>query len=635
MCGIAGFINNNKQKPKVQIIKQMVDVITHRGPDDKGYEIINNVALGNTRLSIIDLSTKGHMPMWNYNHKYCIAYNGEVVNYQKYRNILQHKGYKFYSNSDTEVIVNMYAEYGTSFVAKLKGMFAIAIWDIDKQELFIARDQFGIKPLHYYLDNQTFIFGSEIKSILKHPYILREINPIAMSHYFSLGFGAISSPITIFKNIYKLPPAHYGIVKNNQLKISRYWQLKTISNKSRKPHNFTTTVKRMTDLIENSVKQQLIADVPLGSFLSGGVDSSLITAIAQKYTKHQIQTFSIGFEDPKFDETIYARQVAKYLKTKHYHKTFSAKELLETLPKIINKLDEPFADASILPTYLLSEFTKQKVTVALSGDGGDEIFGGYPTYIAHKLASPLKYLPKWGLKIFKNTAYTSTNLIQLLPFANHSQNFSIQFKLHRTLESIDKNIIKQHLNFTGPMFLSDKDKLIINHKEQALPYISKLINSLDLGKQANIPQIIDFYIYMSEDCLVKTDRASSFNSLEVRPPFLDTDIINYAFSLPNNYHIKGFRLKHLLKEVARQYIPESIINRPKKGFGIPTHTWLRNELKPQMLDLLNKKRIIDQGLFNFDYINKLIKEHLNHQQDHRMILWNLLIFQLWWEKWMK
>jgi len=395
---------------------------------------------------------------------------------------------------------------------------------------------------------------------------------------------------------------------------------------------FDQAVKEIRQRLENSVKAQLVADVNVRSFLSGGLDSSLITAIAQKYHNRKLKTFSIGFDDPDFDESKYALQVSKYLKTDHHHHQFKIKDAINILPEVIKNLDEPLADASILPTYLLSKFTKKHVTVALSGDGGDEIFAGYPTYLAHQISKFANLFPQSMLNMAKNIAIFSSDLIKILPISKHAQNLSIKFKIEKAFSGLDRNQIKQYINYIGPMLYKDKQELILEHTETAIKHLQKLAQYKP--ENTSMPQYLDFMTYLSEDCLVKVDRASSYNSLEVRPPILNANLAKMALNLPSNYHLKNYQLKHLLKTVAQPFLPKEIIHRPKKGFGIPTHKWLREDLKNQMLDLLNEKRIKQQGLFNHHYINKLIKEHLNETQDHRMVLWNLFIFQLWYKEWL-
>jgi len=635
MCGITGFINPSNKKASLKILQKMNRTITHRGPDDHGEKILGNAALANRRLAIIDLSPAAHMPMTNKDKSLWITYNGEIYNFKQLREELFKKGYRFKSDSDTEVILNLYHAYGSESVKKLNGIFALAIWDEKKKTLFLARDHFGIKPLHYYFKDGLFIFGSEIKAILAHPQVKKSLNLKSLSQYFSIGFGAVPSPNTIFNHISKLPPASYAIFKNGKMAIKRYWSLEMVKSSSL---SFPEAKEQLLDLFSESVEEQLVSDVPLGGFLSGGIDSSTVVALMKKHHQKEVKTFSIGFDDPDFDESGYALKVAKKFKTRHFNTKFKISELIDLLPEVINKMDEPLADGSILPTYLLSQFTRQQVTVALSGDGGDELFAGYPTYLAHKAARLANFLPKIAYKALLPLIIKTGDLI---PLMKHSPNISSQLKLKRFILGMDKDLGKQYLNFMGPINLNAKNQLFSHQlMEQAgktdpsLEFVNKLIKRTGHFDQQQKLQFMDLYTYLAEDCLVKTDRASSFNSLEVRVPLLTPRIAEFAFSLPSHFHFKGFTLKHLFKEAVKDLLPDEIINRPKKGFGIPINNWLRKDLKPLVEKMLDKKRLKRQGLFNPDYLNQLITEHQSGQEDHRQILWSLLTFQMWYDQWL-
>jgi asparagine synthase (glutamine-hydrolysing) len=614
----------------------MNQAIAHRGPDDHGEELCDRqVALANRRLAIIDLTPAGHMPMTNRKQTAWITYNGEIYNFQTLRQDLEQKGYRFSSQSDTEVILNLYDAYGPACFAKLEGMFALALWDRKRQQLVLARDHFGIKPLHYCHINGWLIFGSEIKAILAHPQVKKSLNLKALSQYFSVGFGAIPSPNTIFQDIFKLPPAHYAVWKKGTLTLHRYWDVAQV-----KPSDvsFREAKGTLLDLLSDSVRRQLVSDVPLGGFLSGGVDSSTIVALMKQHHTETVKTFSIGFNAPDFDESKYAKKVARQLDTDHHHKTFQTRELLEILPQVIAKLDEPLADGSLLPTFLLSQFTRGSVTVALSGDGGDELFAGYPTYFAHHAAKLLKIIPS---SIRRSLLDPAVAISRFIPLMKHSPNLSSRYKIKRFLLGTNRDLAKQYLNFMGPARLDEKARLwgqIVRAEldtDPAVAYLAKLkkeVAHFDLQKQL---QYLDLMVYLEEDCLVKTDRASSFNSLEVRVPFLTPQIAEFAFSLPSSYHLSGFTLKRLFKAAVKDLIPQEIINRPKKGFGIPVHQWLRTDLKSQLAKLLAPKRLRNQGLFDADYVQTLIGEHQNQKEDHRMILWALLVFQLWYDQWFR
>lgn len=649
MCGITGFINPPNKKASLVILKKMNKTIIHRGPDDGGEIIIGNVALANRRLAIIDLSPQGHMPMINFKKNVWITYNGEIYNFKKLRESLLKKGYKFKSSSDTEVILNLYDAYGVKAIEKLRGMFAFAIWDIKRKQLVLARDRFGIKPLHYYYKDGLFIFASEIKAILAHPRVKKNLYHKSLSHYLSIGFGAIPSPHTIFEDIKKLAPAHYAISKNGRLKLAKYWRLEKIKTIKISENE---AKQKLLALIDQSVKSQLISDVPLGAFLSGGIDSSLVVAFMSKYTTHKPKTFTIGFDDPSFDESKYAQKAAKFLKTNHHVQRFKSKQLINTLSEIVKKLDEPLGDASILPTYLLSKFTRKYVTVSLSGDGGDELFAGYPTYIAHRLNNIFGFIPAWVLQLLQSVIlrasreatsqssrfHSNSNQFWL---SKHSSNLPFSYKLERLINGWGKETVHKHLSFIGPIPIEKKPQLFtpeVNEKlgqaDPALVWAKKVFQKAkNFDKQGQL-QFFDLYSYLSEQCLVKTDRASSFNSLEVRVPFLTKEIAEFAFSLPSDLKFKGFKLKYIFKQAAAEILPKEIIERPKKGFGIPIHHWLRADLRKDLKSRLSKKRLQKQGIFNHRFVNQLINEHLNNKKDHRMVLWNLLIFQYWYENYL-
>ena len=634
MCGITGFVNPPDKKASLSTLKRMNKTIVHRGPDDGGEKIFGNAALANRRLAVIDLTAEARQPMPSFNKKIWIAYNGEVYNFKKLKEGLLKKGYRFRSTSDTEVIVNLYQEYGLSAIKRLRGMFALSVWDNQKKQLILARDRFGIKPLHYYLKNDLLIFGSEIKAILAHPAVKKSLCHKSLSPYFSIGFGAIPSPFTIFSDIKKLPPAHYAVFKNGKLTIKKYWYLEKIKEVKISENE---AKEKLLKLIKQSVKNQLVSDVPLGAFLSGGIDSSMVTALMSESASQKPKTFTIGFDDPSFDESKYAQLAAEKLGTDHHIKRFKTKELLKTLSEVVKKLDEPIADASILPTYLLSKFTRQHVTVALSGDGGDELFAGYPTYIAHKLNRIFPFLPAFLFKPF-----SSLEILNKLWLAKHSPNLSFSYKLKRLISGWNKTLARRHLNFVGPIPLEQKLNLFtseinqkVGEKDQALIWAENIFKLAKDFDQQKALQFFDLYSYLSEQGLVKSDRASSFNSLEVRVPFLTCEIAEFAFSLPSSFKIHGFKLKYIFKKAAADILPKEIIERPKKGFGIPIHTWLRTSLKKELLEKLSKRRLEKQGIFNYQSISQLINEHLSSQTDHRMILWSLLIFQYWYENYLQ
>jgi asparagine synthase (glutamine-hydrolysing) len=600
----------------------MIKVLTHRGPDDTGAFIENNAALGVTRLSIIDLAG-GHQPIHNEDKTIWLACNGEIYNFMELREYLSKKGHIFYTKTDTEVIVHLYEEYGHDSLNKLKGMFAFAVFDQKKKELFIARDRFGIKPLYYCADGSQLIFASEIKSILQFPGFKRELDLAALDQY--LTFEYVPSPRSIFKNIKKLPAAHYLVYREKNINVSKYWDIgfpqirASVDKKDAK--------EKLAGLLNTVIKRHLVSDVPLGVFLSGGIDSSTITALSSRLSNNGIKTFSIGFKEDSFDESEYALKVSGLYNTEHYHRIFEINDLLRIIPKAAYYLDEPLADASFFPTYLLSNFARQKVTVALSGEGGDEIFAGYPTYQAHKLAGFYKYIP----------AYIRNNLINKvinkLPVS--TDNFSLDFKAKKFVSSLLSDALLRHIYWMGSFNLQDKIALYSSSPKEALmadnpddllkPYRIYSKNHCEL----DLYQYLDIKTYLQDDLLVKADRASMANSLEVRVPYLDHELAEFAFSLPPSLRLKNLNTKYILKETAGDLLPQDIINRQKKGFGAPIAAWIKDGFKEVILDNLAKDKIKKEGFFNYSYIERLLKEHFDNKADNRKKIWTIFMFELW------
>lgn len=627
MCGICGFMSSGKFSiSKQDIILNMLEAIHHRGPDDKGFLIKEDVALGIARLSIIDLIS-GHQPIHNEDSSIWIVCNGEIYNFPELKNNLSEKGHIFYTKTDTEVIIHLYEEYGRDCVNKLNGMFAFAILDSNKSELFLARDRFGIKPLYYADFNGQFIFASEIKAILKFPDFKRELDFVAMDQYFT--FEYVPAPRSIFKSIKKLPAAHTLVYKNNNFYINKYWDINFL-----KKFNFTSekeTEERLLELLKSVIKRHLFSDVPLGIFLSGGIDSSAITALTSILSGKKINTFSIGFSEESFDETKHIQQISKLYNTKHYHRIFEFKDLFGLLPEAGRFLDEPLGDASFFPTYLLSKFAKQNITVALSGEGGDELFAGYPTYQAHNLAGYYRLIP----------AFIRANIIERLVMALpvSIDDFSFDFKTKRFISSASLPVSMRHIEWMGSFNRQDKTELyaddlkVILEKENSLNGEDDYFNNVSSGGILDKLQYFDIKTYLQDDLLVKTDRASMANSLEVRVPYLDYELAEFVFSLPPYLRLNKFKTKYIFKKAVRSLLPENIINRKKKGFGIPVAVWLKKELKEFILEVLNKDN--KMKLFNQLYIKNLLYQHFSGNIDNRKKIWTLFMFELWWNEYLK
>ncbi|MCK4553667.1 asparagine synthase (glutamine-hydrolyzing) [Candidatus Parcubacteria bacterium] len=614
MCGIAGYHGKGDR----EILEKMTNALKHRGPDDKGCYFNGKVGLGHRRLSIIDLSSEARQPMLNKDCSIIVAFNGEIYNFKKLRDELKFKKHNFKTNSDTEIIIHAYEEYGEECFGMFNGMFAIAIWDNIKKQLILARDRFGQKPLYYFYDNNNLIFASEIKSLLTHPEVKKDLDELAIWQYFSFDYAP--QPNTIFKNIKKLENGQLLIYKDSKIKLKYYYE---ISLKENFNISEEEAISELNKLLEKSINMRLISDVPLGVFLSGGLDSSTIAYYAKRQ-KNNLKTFSIGFDEQSFDETKYAKQVADYLKTDHYHKQFSGQELIEVIPKVFEKLDEPFGDPSILPTYLLSEFTREKVTVALSGDGGDELLCGYPNHKAQKLLAILPH----NLKL--NKAIVNI-IVKCLPFSE--KNMASSFKMQRMLLASQFNGLYRDFIVIGG-YNNQFDKLFDFEvkKDTLFDFAANFLVSYQNYSYFQKVNLLFQKYYLSDDILFKADRASMYNSLEVRAPFLDFQVADFLNSLPMSLKLKGFnKSKYILKRLMQNKLPDNIINRQKKGFGVPITKWLNQDLKDFMLDSLSRKNIEKIGFLNHNIVEKLIKQHLNRQVDNRKILWNLIVFQNWYK----
>ncbi len=617
MCGICGIINK-KEKIDSQLLEKINNTMVHRGPDEEGYFIKENIGLGMRRLSIIDLET-GKQPISNEDKTVWVIFNGEIYNYVELRKELIKKGHKFSTKTDTEVIVHLYEEKKENFPEYLNGMFAIALWDNKEKKLILTRDRAGEKPLYYGDLNNFFIFASELKAILSHPQIVKEIDLKSLNLYLTLEY--VPSPWCIIKGIKKLPPGHTLVLKENKIRIFPYWKIK---REIRKGIKLGEAIEILEDLISESVRIRLRSDVPLGIFLSGGIDSSTITYFAKKYIQ-DVKTFNIAFTEKSFDESFYAKKTAKFLDTEHYEEIFDEGKMLNVLPEVFEFLDEPLGDVSILPTYLLSKFTRNFVKVALGGDGGDELFGGYPTYFAHKISQIYKLLPSFVRNFTKFIG-------NKLPVSH--ANFSFDFKVKKFLEGAEENGWKKHIYWMGSFNFEDKEKLfkkdiLEDAKIEFEEFIEKTVGFYP-GQDIQDYLNFDFKTYLSEDVLFKVDRASMGVSLEVRAPFLDHKLIEFVQSLPERFKVEGWKTKIILKKLMRGKIPDKIIKRGKKGFGIPVAKWIRGKLNSLFREVL----LSDNEFFSTSYIGNLIKEHEEKIKDHRKKLWTLFVFIKWKQKYL-
>jgi asparagine synthase (glutamine-hydrolysing) len=615
MCGITGILHFDKHRQVEQNqLKKMTDIIQHRGPDDEGYFIDNNIGLGFRRLSIIDLKS-GHQPLCDNNGRYWITFNGEIYNFQEQREILKKKGYIFRTNSDTEVIVNLYAEYKEKCVDYLRGMFAFVIWDKKEKELFGARDRFGIKPFYYYMDNEKFVWGSEIKSINASKDIKKDIDAEALDSYFAYGY--IFNSMSIFKQIRKLKPGHCFLLKpfkDKHLVTQKYWEINFEQDYSKSEAYWKEAVR---EILLESVKMRMISDVPLGAFLSGGVDSSSVVALMATLSKQPIKTFSIGFKEEKYNELKYARQLADLYQTKH-HEMIVEPESIDLLPKLVHAYDEPFADSSSIPTYYVSKFAREHVTVALSGDGGDELFAGYNSY-AKMLA--LRNNPI-------NNRFTNKplfgNINKLLPDYFYGKGYSFY--------------LSKNKNYIGAYFCMWKDyerkKLFSYDINQKLGSYSSeelkvsILNKIDATFISRM-QGLDMKTYMAEDILAKVDRASMMNSLETRVPILDHKLAELSFTIPWKFKINKTSKKHILKEAMKDLLPPDILSHKKQGFGVPLTIWFKGELRSYAFDNLQSKDANLYDYVNKNYVNTVLGNHQKGIRDYSGKLWSLLFFNEW------
>jgi asparagine synthase (glutamine-hydrolysing) len=612
MCGIAGFIDNEcGQNEAEHLIDRMCKVIRHRGPDDQGGWVEEGVALGMRRLSIIDISG-GHQPIFNEDGSILIVFNGEIYNYQQLRMELQEKGHHFQTNSDTEAIVHAYEEFGDECVKHLRGMFTFALWDRKRQRLLAARDRFGKKPFNYYWDGKKLIYGSEIKSILEAD-IPREINHIALDEY--LVYRYVPSPNTLFKNVMKLSPGHILIYENGQISTKRYWELpfEPTCNDDEE-----TAIEHTLALLRDAVECRLMSEVPLGAFLSGGIDSSIVVGLMSSMMSQPVKTFSIGFEEDDYSELPFARQVARHFGTEH-QEFFVRPDLVSVLPELAWAYDEPFGDASMLPTYYVSKLAREYVTVVLTGDGGDEIFGGYThyrrEYQIQRIPIPLRYLLGYASLLMPNGMRGKKRLRNML--GDHTTRSVHAIKL---FPDGAKEL----------MYSPDYYAFVRDHD----PY-ARMINEYRRVAHLDITtamQYVDARVYLPDDILVKVDKASMLNSLETRAPMLDQYLVEYVSSLPSSVRTHDGTLKYLLKKVAADMLPAEILTRRKQGFAAPIKHWFRGDLTGYASELLDSPRARQRGIFNSQFIRDLLKAHARTSWvNYSEAIWALLCLELWFQ----
>jgi asparagine synthase (glutamine-hydrolysing) len=630
MCGVAGYVSPGGVDEGV--LRAMTATLRHRGPDSEGYYFSpgHQAGLGHRRLSIIDLAG-GQQPMANEDGTVWVAFNGEIYNFADLRRELEGKGHRFATNSDTEAIVHGYEEWGDECVRRFNGMFAFALWDERRRRLLCARDRMGKKPLYYAAGPTGLVFGSELKALLRHPQVSRQLDLGSVAQY--LVYEYVPAPHSILRDVRKLPPAHslaYDAA-TGRLTVSPYWDLTFRPDDRRGEADYAEELRQR---LKEAVRRRLVSDVPLGVFLSGGIDSSAIVALmAELVPARQIKTFTVTFIAESFDESDYARAVADLFGTDHHEQVFHLSQMLEVLPEVAAWLDEPFGDASLLPTYLLSRFTRQHVTVALGGDGGDELFAGYPTFVASRYAALYQRVPR-------PVSWSVERLAGLLPVSTN--NFSFDFKVRQFLKGIPYPEPVRTQVWLGSFSPPELDEVLSDEVRAELkefdPY--EVLRPLSNGfteapdpaaNGSRLNELIYRYCrsYLADDILFKVDRASMAASLEARAPFLDREFVEFVNNLPPNLKLRGKTTKYLLKRALEPKLPYEVLYRAKKGFGVPVAQWLRGEARGLAEEVLTGPALRQAGLFRPETVDRLLSEHVTGLKNNRKPLWTLLMFALW------
>lgn len=631
MCGICGFIS--RRNISLELLSKMNNTMIHRGPDDSGLEILHdnqgyNIGLAHRRLSIIDLSANGHQPMWSDDNRIVIVFNGEVYNFKDLKNELQ--DYCFRSDSDTEVIVAAYKKWGESCISRLQGMFAIAIYDLNLSKVILARDHIGEKPLYYWKKKDEVYFASELKPLMQLPWFEKAINKEVLARYlFQLN---INAPESIFKNVYKLEPGtilEVSIEESIGVKQKRFWGVSEAFEKAKKEriHSFEDAKNGLQNKIRESVRRRLVSDVPIGCLLSGGVDSSLIAAVAKEMSEGQLRTFTIGFDEKEYDEAIYSKEVARHLGTNHTELYITRDEMLEQVRSISEYYDEPFSDSSQIPSMLVSKLVKNNCTVCLTGDGGDELFGGYTVYDRVKMAQRLDKLGglAYAVGMFP---IPGGKLIDRYPMQVRkiAGNRDIETKTQMNPDIVMNNAYR--------MIKLDSGYTALNCQ---FPFESRY-NTEDWVEKL---MLLHLDTLLPGDMLCKVDRASMKYSIEMRPPLLDINVIEYALRLPNEFKYGAGKKKYILKELTYDYIPKELLDRPKRGFSIPLVKWMKGNLKEEISTYANEEFLSKQGIFEPDFTNKFINDYLSDNLDKNSIdanndrlVWGFFVFQQWYARFM-
>ena len=623
MCGIVGFVRNDGGAIDEALLSRMCNAIRHRRPDDDGFYVNGPVGLAMRRLAIIDLKS-GQQPIHNQDRSAWIVFNGEIYNYLELREKLEKLGHTFYTNSDTEAIVHAYDQWGVDCPTHLRGMFAFAIWNENTQELFLARDRVGKKPLLYALVNGALIFGSEFSALLLHPDVSREIQPEALDHYLS--FMCIPAPLTAYRAIRKLEPGHWLRWRKGEIETQRYWQ-----------PDFTKKLdideqeagERTVEILREAVRVRLMSEVPLGAFLSGGIDSSAVVALMSQESSERVKTFSIGFEEQDFSELHHARRIAEHVGADH-HEFIVRPDALEVLPTLVEHYGEPYADSSAVPTYYVARETRKHVTVALNGDGGDESFAGYDRYIAMGLTEKYRRVPSL---LRESLIKETVNLIPTSPIKRSRVNSA-----KRMLAVVSQPKVQRYMHWMSVFNEETKQPLYSDFfREQTIA--ADATGVLDTWfKRANGIGILDAMLltdqmtYLPNDLLVKVDIATMAVSLEARSPFLDHHVIEFAASLPQKLKLRGLTSKYLLKKVLRKLLPSENLNRRKMGFGVPIGHWFRGKMQPFLREVVLSDKALRRGLFKPEAVRQLVELHTRGERDYSHQLWTLLMLELWFNR---
>lgn len=619
MCGIAGIITKQGLTDRLEL-REMCNRLALRGPDAEGFFIDKNIGLGHRRLSIIDLET-GDQPMYSADKSVVVVFNGEIYNFKEIRSELETKGYIFATGSDTEVLINGYLAFGIETILnRLEGMFAFALYDTKVEKLFVARDKFGEKPLYYSNNKETFTFASELKAFSPN-LATNEIDKTALNYFLTLTY--IPAPYTIYKDIHKLEAGCYLTIDEKRILSSkRYFDLSSQLSGLQSIDNFEEAKKLVEETVTKSVSSRMVSDVPLGAFLSGGIDSSIVAAIMSKLSDQPINTFTIGYLEKSYDESKRAELVAKHIKSNHSVHFLDYKDVVSLVDEIILHYDEPFGDSSALPSYYVAKLAREKVKVVLTGDCADELFGGYEKYLGRYYADKFRKLPTLLQTLVKKTVFK-------LPH-NRLTNVVLR-KVKKVISNADLSNFDLHYNMMSLGFNDKERSDLLNPQWYSgiKPEIEKIYNSFPGKTALEKSQHADMKIVLEGDMFVKTDRVCMKNSLESRAPFIDSNIIKTVFSIPSHFKIKGRNKKYILKETFSHLLPPETLKYRKKGFGVPVDYWFKNELKGELEGLIDRELIEKQGIFNYSQVKRLFDEHQSGKENHKSKLWNMYVFQKW------